>query len=85
MPVIAVAEGGVRETIVNEQTGLVVENDPAVIASAITRLRYDPAVARQLGGNARSAVQQTWSFEAATIRIEDRLKRYARVPAATAS
>ena len=77
VPVVAVAEGGVRETIVDGVTGLHVENDPAAAASALTLLRSDPALARRLGENASIGVKEKWSFEGATDRIEQRLQRYA--------
>src|SRR5581483_9311683 len=37
LPVIGVAEGGVRETVVDGVTGLHVEHDPGAVAAAITR------------------------------------------------
>ena len=77
VPVVAVAEGGVRETILDGVTGLHVENDPAAAASALTTLRNDLALARRLGVNAVAAVKEKWSFEGATDRIEQRLQRYA--------
>lgn len=78
LPVIAVAEGGVRETMVNEVTGLLVENSPAAMAEAIERLSVDPSLARKLGTNARLAVKEKWSMDAATDRIEQKLVQYAR-------
>lgn len=77
VPVIAVAEGGVRETIEDGVTGLLVEHDPDAVASAITRLRDEPRLARTLGSNGRSAVEAKWSWQAATDRIERKLQHYA--------
>ena len=75
VPVIAVAEGGVRETIVDGVTGLLVRNDPHEAAAALTRLREDPALARWLGSNARIAINEKWSFEAGIDRIEEALRK----------
>ena len=77
VPVVAVAEGGVRETIVDGVTGLLVRNDPAEAAAALARLRSDPALARRLGANARMMVQDKWSFEASINQIELLLGNYA--------
>jgi glycosyltransferase involved in cell wall biosynthesis len=77
VPVVAVPEGGVRETILDEITGLHVENDPAAAAAALTRLRNDPELARRLGENGCTAAKEKWSFQGATNRIEQRLQRYA--------
>lgn len=78
VPVVAVAEGGVRETVVDGVTGLLVAHDPAAMAAAVTRLLHDPTLARQLGANARQAVEAKWGLPSATDRIELHLTRYAR-------
>ena len=70
VPVVAVAEGGVRETMVDGVNGLLVPGDPGAMAAAVGRLLADPALARQLGRNARKAVQERWSHDAGTDRIE---------------
>lgn len=79
VPVVAVAEGGVRETVVDGVTGLLVAHNPAAIATAISRLLDDPALARQIGANARQAVEAKWGLASATDRIEQHLARYARL------
>jgi glycosyltransferase involved in cell wall biosynthesis len=76
LPVVAVPEGGVRESIQHEVNGLLSEPDPDSIAHAIVRLRSDPDFARQIGTTGRQLVRREWSLEAATGRIEQRLKRY---------
>ena len=78
VPVVAVAEGGVRETVVDGVTGLLVPNDPAAMAAAVTRLLQDPQLAQRLGTNAREAVASKWSMASATRRIEQHLARHAR-------
>ncbi len=78
LPVIAVAEGGIRETMVNQVTGLLVENSPAAMAEAIERLSADPSLARKLGANARLAVKEKWNMSAAIDRLEEKLVQYAR-------
>jgi glycosyltransferase involved in cell wall biosynthesis len=82
VPVIAVAEGGVRETMVNEVTGLLVENSPTAMGEAIERLAAKPALARKLGANACLAVKEKWNMNAAIDRLEEKLFRYARIEAA---
>ena len=77
VPVVAVAEGGVRETVVDGITGLLVAHEPAAMAAGVTRLLQDPALARQLGTNARQAVESKWNLPYATDRIEQYLARYA--------
>ena len=84
LPVIAVAEGGVRETMVDQVSGLLVENSPAAMAEAIERLSADPSLARKLGANARLPVKEKWNMNAAIDRLEQKLVQYSRTsPAKT--
>lgn len=76
VPVIAVREGGVRETIRHEVNGLLADANPSDLARAIATLRDNPALARQLGTNGSRLVASDWSLEAASIRLEQRLLGY---------
>ena len=76
LPVIAVAEGGVRETVIDGETGLLVENTPRAMADAIARLLDDPALVHRLGAAGRANAERRWSLDAATDRIEQALLRY---------
>jgi glycosyltransferase involved in cell wall biosynthesis len=75
LPVVAVAEGGVRETVLDDETGLLVANAPEAVAAAVARLLADPALARRLGAAGRANAERRWSLEAATDRIEQALLR----------
>ena len=78
VPVVAVAEGGIRETVVDMVNGLLVDANPEAIAAGIDRLRSDTVLARTLGRNGRAMVEQKWSASSAAARLEVELKRYAR-------
>jgi len=70
-PVVAIAEGGVRETILDEVNGILIsDRDPAAIGSAILRLLEEPALAQMLGERARELVMQRWSWQAAIQRLD---------------
>ena len=73
LPVVAIAEGGVRETIVDGINGLLVDDDPVVIAGAIERLLADRAYADQLGAAGAELVGRRWSLSASIDRLEQRL------------
>ena len=79
IPVLAVAEGGVRETVIDQVNGLLVDSHPAAMGAAIQRLRGDPAFARRLGDAGRAAVETKWGLEQAIDRLEQHLRRFARV------
>lgn len=84
-PVVAVAEGGMRETVEDGVTGLLVPNEASALAGALDRLFGDPAEARRLGQEARRAVVEKWSLAAATDRIEAKLMQHAGLAAAKAA
>ena len=73
LPVVAVAEGGVRETVVDGVNGLLVESRPEAMASAAVCLRNDPALAARLGEQGKRLVSERWSLSASIDRLEKAL------------
>src|SRR6266542_6258255 len=61
LPVVAVAEGGVRETIIDGVNGFLVQHQPQMMAQAIQRLAHDKDLAAQLSKNGSKIVQEKWS------------------------
>lgn len=72
-PVVAVAEGGVLETVVHEQTGLLVGRDAGQFAEAITGLLNNPQLLGAFGEQGRRQAVEHWSWETATERLEQHL------------
>jgi glycosyltransferase involved in cell wall biosynthesis len=72
MPVVGLAEGGVRESIVEGENGLLVD-DPGGMARAIDALIRDPSLARRLGASGAARVRSHWTLDAAVDRLETRL------------
>lgn len=73
LPVVAVAEGGVRETVVDGVNGLLVEPDEACMARAIELIRDDKSLGTNLGRKGREIVVEKWSLGSAYARLEKRL------------
>ena len=73
LPVVAVAEGGVRETIVDGFNGVLVEHDPEAMAAAVQQLLDHPEYARQLGENGSKLVAERWTATHSVDRLERRL------------
>ena len=69
-PVIGVREAGVRESVIDGQTGLLVDREPEAMAGAIRMLLADPEEADRLGCNARSNVEKRWTWAASIEMIE---------------
>ncbi len=81
LPVIAVPEGGVRETIIDGVNGLLVQHQPQAMARAIERLRDDKHLTAQLGNNGSELVREKWSVNAAVERLEMQLTQAATAQA----
>jgi glycosyltransferase involved in cell wall biosynthesis len=72
-PVVAVAEGGVRETVKDGVNGLLSSRDPQCLADAMAKLLYDPALARKLGENGLRLVEHEWNLARSIERLEEQL------------
>jgi len=76
-PIVATAIGGTDEAVTHEVTGLLVPpRDAAALASAICRMRADPALARRLASGGRERVEREFSSEVAArhvMRIYDEI------------
>jgi glycosyltransferase involved in cell wall biosynthesis len=70
LPVVGIAEGGIRETVQDGVNGFLVEPDAESIAHAAARLLQDPSLAKQLGERAVLHVEQFWNLESSIDRIE---------------
>ena len=73
LPVVATAEGGVRETVINGVNGLLVKHNPKAMGAALSRLLDDPTFSSHLGETARKWVEQEWSLAGAVERLESKL------------
>jgi len=73
-PVVAVAEGGVRETLQPGVNGtLVADDDPAALGAALRPYLEDLRLAEQAGRTARQYVLDRWRWETAVQRLEEHL------------
>ncbi|MGI6296561.1 MAG: glycosyltransferase family 4 protein [Armatimonadota bacterium] len=78
-PVVAIAEGGVRETVLDGVNGLLATHDsPEMIASLLDKLIADPEYARQLGEQGRRLVIEKWNWDQAVSNLEGCLEAVLR-------
>jgi glycosyltransferase involved in cell wall biosynthesis len=77
LPVVAVAEGGVRESIIDDLNGLLVEPRPQCMAEAIQRLANNKDLAAEISKNASRIVHEKWSVNSAVERLERQLTQAA--------
>ncbi len=73
LPAVVVAEGGVKETIVDGLNGIVVPHRPEAMGVALAELLADPAKARAMGEKAAAHVRERWTLERATDELERNL------------
>lgn len=72
-PVVAVREGGVRESVRDGETGLLTAREPKAFAARLTRLLADATCAKRLGENGRQRVLEFWTWERAYKRLIENL------------
>jgi glycosyltransferase involved in cell wall biosynthesis len=73
LPVVGIAEGGIRETVKNGVNGFLVDPDAVSVARAANQLLQDSALARRMGEQAALDVQRHWNVEGSVDRIETNL------------
>jgi len=70
-PVIGVSEGGVCETIIDGQTGILVERDVDIFSDAVSRLVADNKARIEMGNRARVHVTTNWTWDRSIENIEN--------------
>ena len=61
-PVVAVGEGGVTETVVDGETGILTRGTPAIFGAQLDALLRDPGRRAAYGAAARRQVERGWSW-----------------------
>ena len=70
-PVVTVSEGGMAETILESETGWMVDRDPVQLAEKIMHVLENPQLAVEIGKNGRQHVISNWTWEQAAIRLDN--------------
>lgn len=72
-PVVAVGEGGVRETVRNGETGYLVERNSEKFAEKLTEFLADDQTRRRMGQAGIEVVRRDWTWTRAVDRLEREL------------
>lgn len=76
-PVVAIAEGGVRETVKEEINGFLInDDDPIALGQAILKLIDNPDLTQAMSQQAREYVLNNWTWDKAIDRLEKYLIDY---------
>ncbi len=78
IPVIAVDEGGYRESVIDGKTGYLVQRDAVKIAEKIKYLLKNGDVLKQMGKQCRENILRHWTWEQNSAKLEKILQGYAR-------
>jgi glycosyltransferase involved in cell wall biosynthesis len=73
-PVIALREGGFEETVVEGQTGRLVEPGAEALAEALTQLLGDEEARERMGSAGRRSALQHWTWEQSAAGLESVLE-----------
>ncbi len=73
-PVVAVREAGVRETVLDTVTGVLLERVPRMMAAAIQHLLDHPALSTEYGANALRAIRAHWTWDKTVATLEEFLQ-----------
>jgi glycosyltransferase involved in cell wall biosynthesis len=74
-PVVAVREAGYRETVIDGQTGYLVDRDIEDFAQALARVLDNPDLRNQMGIAGRQHMKNTWTWEHANSALEANMYR----------
>ena len=69
-PVVGICEAGLRESIVNNETGILTERDPTEFGRAVESLLENENVRRRMGESGRQHILDHWTLEKMTERLE---------------
>jgi glycosyltransferase involved in cell wall biosynthesis len=72
-PVVAVAEGGVAETVVDGATGYLSERDPAAFSRQLAGLLADGSRRREMGIAGRHEIERRWTWSSRGPALEAEL------------
>jgi glycosyltransferase involved in cell wall biosynthesis len=74
-PIVAVKEGGVRESVIHNQTGILTERDEDYFANAVVELLEDEDKRNEMSKNAYVNVNKFWTLKMSGKRLFFHLKR----------
>jgi len=74
-PVVGVDEGGIKETVIDKYTGLLVERDAQKFGQAIQSLLENRPLIAEYGSNGRKHVLEQWSWEKSVSNLERHMEQ----------
>ena len=69
LPAVAVAEGGVVDNVIPDETGCLTEASPEAVAEGIARVLANPQRARRMGAAGRALVDDRYTWDRGTVDL----------------
>jgi glycosyltransferase involved in cell wall biosynthesis len=76
VPVVAVNEGGYKETIIDGKTGYLIKRDPHILAEKIDILLTSAKVCESMSKKARENMEKSWTWDKNVDKLEQNLKEF---------
>jgi glycosyltransferase involved in cell wall biosynthesis len=76
-PVLAVREGGIPETVIEGETGFLVERDPDAFAARLAELLRMPEPGERVAEQAVGIMRERWSWQLSVSELADLLRQAA--------
>lgn len=77
--VLAVKEGGYKESVVDGKTGFLLDRDPQLFAKVVVNLLEDPQSYQEVSRNAPEHIKKNWGWEKSITELE----RFIAIPVKT--
>ena len=74
-PVVAVREGGVRESVIHNETGIFTERDEDMFAQAVSELLLNNKKREKMAQRCKEVIHNFWTLEHAGERLLNHLNR----------
>lgn len=75
-PVVAINEGGYKETVIDGKTGYLVEKDPKKLAEKLNSLVSSPKKITKMGEAGREQILNNWTWDKQTEKLENLFKKF---------
>jgi len=73
-PVVGIAEAGIRETVLHNETGLLTERDPFEFGQAIEKLMKDKLMWTRMSSRGRQHVLDCWTWDQSYQQLEKNMQ-----------
>lgn len=75
-PIIAINEGGYKETVIDSKTGYLIKRDSKIVAEKVRLLLSDQKLHDTMSENAREYVRKSWNWDLQVEKLEKQISKF---------